>query len=127
MRRLPRIRHRDSHPLAVSRMRDASQRNWPRSPVQPAAEQSVPSPCHRPDPKRRTTLVGWLCLAKDDRHGARTVQLLVSGLTFDHNYWDTTYQPDTYSYVRAANKHGYSTFNIDRLGVGVVTARRRQR
>jgi pimeloyl-ACP methyl ester carboxylesterase len=63
-------------------------------------------------------VVGWLCVARDDRQGARTVQLLVSGLTFDHNYWDTSYQPDTYSYVRTANNHGYSTFNIDRLGVG---------
>jgi len=63
-------------------------------------------------------VVGWLCVARDDRQGARTVQLLVSGLTFDHTYWDTSYQPDTYSYVRAANGHGYSTFNIDRLGVG---------
>jgi alpha-beta hydrolase superfamily lysophospholipase len=63
-------------------------------------------------------VVGWLCLGRDDRSGARTVQLLVSGLTFDHNYWDTSYQPDTYSYVKTANSHGYSTFNIDRVGVG---------
>jgi pimeloyl-ACP methyl ester carboxylesterase len=80
-------------------------------------QQSVPVTLSDADPTAYN-VVGWLCVAPDDGQGARTVQLLVSGLTFDHNYWDTSYQPDTYSYVRAATHHGYSTFNIDRLGVG---------
>lgn len=63
-------------------------------------------------------IVGWLCPDQGDPARAGTVQLLVSGLTYDHTYWDTTYEPDTYSYVRTANNHGYATFNIDRLGVG---------
>jgi hypothetical protein len=63
-------------------------------------------------------LSGQLCHKSDKRRGDRTVQLLVSGLTFDHNYWDVRYQPNTYSYVYAATNQGYSTFNIDRLGVG---------
>jgi len=66
-------------------------------------------------------VVGWLCVARDDRQGARTVQLLVSGLTFDHTYWDTSYQPDTYSYVRAAARAGFTTFNFDRIGIGKST------
>lgn len=85
--------------------------------VPQCTEQSVPVNLSDTDPIDYQ-IVGWLCLAKDDRRGARTVELLVSGLTFDHTYWDTSYQPDTYSFVRTANGHGYSTFNIDRLGVG---------
>lgn len=63
-------------------------------------------------------IVGQLCRNPDVQRGAQTVQLLVSGLTYDHNYWDLSYEPKTYSYVYAANSRGYSTFNIDRLGVG---------
>jgi pimeloyl-ACP methyl ester carboxylesterase len=64
-------------------------------------------------------IAGQLCLNPDSQRGAKTVELLVSGLTFDHNYWDLGYLPKTYSYVYAATSHGYSTFNIDRLGVGL--------
>lgn len=64
-------------------------------------------------------IAGQLCLNPDSKRGARTVELLVSGLTYDHNYWDMGYEPKTYSYVYAATHHGYSTFNIDRLGVGL--------
>lgn len=49
---------------------------------------------------------------------SKTVQLLVSGATYGHVYWDFPYQPETYSYVRALNAAGYSTFNIDRIGIG---------
>jgi pimeloyl-ACP methyl ester carboxylesterase len=64
-------------------------------------------------------IAGQLCLNPDSRRGGNTVELLVSGLTYDHNYWDLSYERKTYSYVYAANSHGYSTFNIDRLGVGL--------
>jgi pimeloyl-ACP methyl ester carboxylesterase len=36
----------------------------------------------------------------------------------DHSYFSISYQPSTYSYVYAATSRGYSTFNIDRIGVG---------
>lgn len=49
---------------------------------------------------------------------SKTVQVLVAGATYGHVYWDFPYQPETYSYVRALNAAGYSTFNIDRLGIG---------
>ncbi len=62
-------------------------------------------------------VVGWLCGRGDAKD--RTVQLLLSGATYDHHYWDLPYQPDTYSYVRAATAAGYATFNIDRLGIGL--------
>ncbi|GIH16236.1 alpha/beta fold hydrolase [Rugosimonospora africana] len=64
-------------------------------------------------------VVGRLCTRDDQLRGAKTVQLLVSGLTYDHNYWNPSYQPNTYSYVYAQTSTGYSTFNIDRLGVGL--------
>lgn len=48
----------------------------------------------------------------------RTVQVLVSGNTYDHSYWDFSYQPEQYSYVKAAVKKGDATFNIDRIGIG---------
>lgn len=48
-----------------------------------------------------------------------TVQLLIPGGTYGHIYWDFSYQPQLYSYVRALNAAGYSTFNIDRIGTGL--------
>ena len=59
-------------------------------------------------------IAGTLCVPT----GATTVQLLVSGWTYNRFYWDIPYQPDTYSYVRAANRAGYATLAIDRLGAG---------
>lgn len=53
--------------------------------------------------------------------GARTVQLLVHGYSYDRYYWDFPYQPDTYSYVRASDRAGYATLAIDRLGDGHST------
>lgn len=49
----------------------------------------------------------------------KTVQLLVHGFTYDHNYWDFPLQPGVYSYVRHAVDEGYATFNYDRIGSGL--------
>lgn len=57
---------------------------------------------------------GTLCVPD----GARTVQLLVPGYTYDRTYWQLPYRPETYSYVRAANKAGYATLAIDPMGSG---------
>jgi alpha-beta hydrolase superfamily lysophospholipase len=81
------------------------------------SEQSLPVTLSATDPTTYR-LMGWLCRGRGDRQRASTVQLLVSGLTYDHTYWDSSYQPDTYSYVHRANQRGYATFNIDRIGVG---------
>lgn len=80
-------------------------------------EESVPVTLG-PDDSTVYRIVGWLCRPSGDPGRAGTVQLLVSGLTYAHEYWDSTYRTETYSYVHAANAHGYATFNIDRLGVG---------
>lgn len=62
-------------------------------------------------------VVGWLCWRMST--AGRTVQVLSSGGTYDHNYWDFPLQPDTYSYVSAATSAGYVTFNYDRIGTGL--------
>jgi hypothetical protein len=64
-------------------------------------------------------IVGRLCLRSDALRGNRTVELMVHGFSYDHNYFNSPYEPTTYSYVYAATSWGYSTFNIDRLGTGL--------
>jgi pimeloyl-ACP methyl ester carboxylesterase len=63
------------------------------------------------------TITGTLCAPP----GATTVQILIHGWSYARYYWDLPYQPDTYSYVRAANRRGYATLDIDRLGDGQST------
>jgi pimeloyl-ACP methyl ester carboxylesterase len=46
----------------------------------------------------------------------RSVQVLVSGNTYNRSYWDFSYPG--YSYVNAITQAGFATFNIDRIGVG---------
>ncbi|GIH18954.1 alpha/beta hydrolase [Rugosimonospora africana] len=70
-----------------------------------------------PDARTRYRVVGWLCTDGGSLRG-KAVQLLVSGLTYDHRYWDLPYDPDEYSYVRAATADHQVVFNIDRIGVG---------
>lgn len=48
----------------------------------------------------------------------RTVQVLISGNTYNSSYWDFSYQPQNYSYVNALTQVGFATFNIDRIGIG---------
>lgn len=62
------------------------------------------------------TVVGWLCSRGPIAN--KTVQILVHGATYDHNYWDWPLKPDRYSYMRAATAAGYATLAIDRLGHG---------
>ncbi|HUR72806.1 MAG TPA: alpha/beta fold hydrolase [Sporichthya sp.] len=50
-----------------------------------------------------------------------TVQVLVHGITYDHNYWNIA-DPDgteRYSWEAAAISAGYATLSIDRLGAGM--------
>jgi pimeloyl-ACP methyl ester carboxylesterase len=58
-----------------------------------------------------------LCVPNGKRHTA--IQVLLHGATYNGYYWDFPYQPQTYSYVRAANAAGYATLSIDRLGYGL--------
>lgn len=67
-------------------------------------------------------LVGQVCYPTTDVASLRgAVQVLVSGTAYGQSYWDFPYQPDTYSYVRAAARAGFTTFDFDRIGIGQST------
>ncbi len=70
-----------------------------------------------PDASREYSLVGKLCWSGELTD--KTLQVLVSGAGYGAVYWDFPYQPDTYSYTRAALRAGDATFNFDRLGMGL--------
>jgi pimeloyl-ACP methyl ester carboxylesterase len=61
-----------------------------------------------------------LCLPKG--RTPRGVQILVHGITYDHRYWNIANPNDakanTYSWEYRANRAGYATVAIDRLGSG---------
>jgi len=62
-----------------------------------------------------------LCVPLSENQAASknsTVQFLTHGIGFDKSYWDFPLDPANYSYVQAINKAGYTTFAIDRLGLG---------
>ena len=61
-------------------------------------------------------VVGDLCAPGSP--AGRVLQVMVSGSGYGSVYWDFPYEPDTYSYVRAALRQGYATFHFDRLGIG---------
>jgi pimeloyl-ACP methyl ester carboxylesterase len=63
------------------------------------------------------TIYGELC--NPTTGASHTLELTIPGGTYGHIYWDFPYEPQTYSYVHAANAAGYSTFNIDRIGTGL--------
>ena len=62
------------------------------------------------------SLVGELCAIGGFDN--KTLQVLVSGAGYGSVYWDFPYQPETYSYMRAALAAGDAVFNFDRLGIG---------
>jgi pimeloyl-ACP methyl ester carboxylesterase len=63
------------------------------------------------------TMVAWLCARGDIQH--KTIQIVLHGATYDHNYWNWPYQPDQYSYVEALTTAGYAVLNVDRIGEGL--------
>ncbi|MDQ2905033.1 MAG: alpha/beta hydrolase [Chloroflexota bacterium] len=69
-----------------------------------------------PDAPASYHIAGWLCT--DGTTRAETVQVMVSGGTYTHVYWDFPYQPERYSYLRSAVQAGYAVFNFDRIGQG---------
>lgn len=70
-----------------------------------------------PAAARPATIAGTLCVPP----GARVVQLLVHGATYNRSYWNFDLEPATYSYVRAANARGIATFAVDVIGAGAST------
>jgi pimeloyl-ACP methyl ester carboxylesterase len=53
--------------------------------------------------------------------GAKTVQVLVPGASYNSAYWDFPYMPETRSFRLAMNNAGYATLTLDRLGTGRST------
>jgi len=66
---------------------------------------------------RTYNLVGELCWMGE--LSDKTLQVMVSGAGYGAVYWDFPYQPNTYSYARAALRAGDAVFNFDRLGMGL--------
>lgn len=64
-------------------------------------------------------VVGRLCLRSDNNSRNKTIQLMIAGITYDQNVFNSTQSPNSYSYVYASTSRGYSTFVIDRLGTGL--------
>lgn len=48
----------------------------------------------------------------------RTIQVLLSGATYDRSYWDFIRGTERYSYVRVQTGAGFATLNLDRIGLG---------
>lgn len=65
-----------------------------------------------PDSPQRYRITGWLC---QPRRRTTTVQVLLSGFSYDHSYWTIG---DT-SYLRAALGAGSAVYAVDRIGVGL--------
>lgn len=60
------------------------------------------------------TMSGRLCVPD----GARAVQVLVPGGTYNGGYWDIAHTPEIRSFRLAMNRAGYATLAVDRLGTG---------
>lgn len=69
-----------------------------------------------PGQPRKYHVFGRLCY-RGNPHG-KTIQVLLPGGTYDHNYWDFPYQSRNYSYVEYLTRRGYATLDLDRLGFG---------
>lgn len=55
----------------------------------------------------------------------RPLMILVSGFSYDHQYWDPAVGDGKYSFVDAANRAGYATLNSTGWAWDRVTSRRR--
>lgn len=62
-------------------------------------------------------IAGRLCLPNKGLRKEGIVHLLLHGGTYGSVYNDFPYRPEKYSFRRFMNNHGYSTLNIDRIGV----------
>jgi pimeloyl-ACP methyl ester carboxylesterase len=62
---------------------------------------------------------GELCATQDELSAGTTVQLLIHGATYNHDYWDFgTVDRTRYSYARDVAAHGFPALAIDLPGAG---------
>ena len=64
------------------------------------------------------SLMEWGSLSSPGPTQGRTLLVLVSGGTYDHDYCDMPGVAKMYSFVQAANNAGFATLNLDRPGLG---------
>jgi pimeloyl-ACP methyl ester carboxylesterase len=65
------------------------------------------------------TVSGVLCATADELLDGTTIQLLIHGATYNHDYWDFEKTNGVrYSYARDVAAHGFPTFAIDLPGSG---------
>lgn len=67
-------------------------------------------------PNTTFTMHGELCVPRGPRPS--TVWVLVPGGTYNQEYWDFSYEPNTYNFRLAMNEAGDATMTLDRLGTG---------
>ena len=66
------------------------------------------------------TVTGELCATKDAMVAGATIQLLIHGATYNHDYWDFgTVDHVGYSYARDVAARGFPTLAIDLPGAGL--------
>jgi pimeloyl-ACP methyl ester carboxylesterase len=65
------------------------------------------------------TVGGELCATQEELSTGTTVQLLIHGAAYNHNYWNFgTVNGINYSYARDVAAHGFPTFALDLIGAG---------
>jgi pimeloyl-ACP methyl ester carboxylesterase len=69
-----------------------------------------------PGGTRNQSVYGELCTPAGSH--PRMIQVLVHGVTYDHNYWDLPGFGGRYSYVKHTVARGYAALAIDRIGIG---------
>lgn len=85
-------------------------------PASVLSHQVVKLPELQPLSQTSLPIHGQLCLPTGTP--PKAVMLAVHGLTYDSEYWNARYQPNTYNFSQAMNKAGYGVLAIDRLGFG---------
>jgi pimeloyl-ACP methyl ester carboxylesterase len=64
-------------------------------------------------------VTGELCATPGELSDGTTLQLLIHGATYNHDYWDLgSVQGTTHSYARAIAARGMATFALDEIGAG---------
>jgi len=64
------------------------------------------------------TVSGELCATPAELRVGTTVQLLIHGASYNHNYWDFGTTDGVKSYARDVAAHGFPTFALDSMGSG---------
>lgn len=76
----------------------------------------MPLPIVDPTGATEYTIAGRLCAPNGTV--PKTVLLALHGITYTQEYWDSRFEPGTYSFARAVTRAGYAVLAIDRLGYG---------